>query len=227
MENVVPEVLQVGHATNWVKVWAGNLVTVALRSDGSLWHWGFNPNPAIWQHGRGPKTNCISTPMRISADTNWVDVGLANWTVLALKSDGTLWAWGIYAHWFTGQSDWQAIALSGGFYQVLSKKDGLLWALRAEPAYVPKPLRLARINLNKTVAAFSGSEGDAPIGVVLTRDGEVWTWGQIFDEYTPARSTLQFLASCARRVHFRAAWGDRAPVVRNTPWQLPILDAEY
>ena len=41
--------VQVGSATNWIKVWAGMLETVALQSDGSLWYWGDNPDPAFGQ----------------------------------------------------------------------------------------------------------------------------------------------------------------------------------
>jgi alpha-tubulin suppressor-like RCC1 family protein len=88
--------LQVGSATNWVKVWAGMLETVALQSDGSLWYWGDNPDPAFDMH-----VGNILVPTRISPDTNWVDVGFGPWTVFAIKSDGTLWTWGRNAHVYT------------------------------------------------------------------------------------------------------------------------------
>ncbi len=80
-----------------LKVWAGTLETVAIQSDGTLWYWGDNPNPAFSQEaGR------ISVPTRISPDTNWVDVGFGVYTVFAIKSDGTLWTWGREAHVYTG-----------------------------------------------------------------------------------------------------------------------------
>jgi alpha-tubulin suppressor-like RCC1 family protein len=83
----VPDAVQVGSATNWVKVWAGILETVALQSDGSLWYWGDNPNPDLPQD----EAHAIREPVRVSADTNWVDAGFGAWTALAIKSDGTLW----------------------------------------------------------------------------------------------------------------------------------------
>jgi len=48
-DRIVPAPMQVGSGTNWLKVWAGLLETVALQADGSLWFWGDNPNPAIPQ----------------------------------------------------------------------------------------------------------------------------------------------------------------------------------
>jgi hypothetical protein len=40
-----PDAVQVGTATNWVKVWAGLLETVAQKADGTLWYWGDNSQP--------------------------------------------------------------------------------------------------------------------------------------------------------------------------------------
>lgn len=42
---------------------------------------------------------------------------------------------------------------------------------------------VARIDLDKDVVAYSSS-GDNT-GVVLTRDGEVWTWGNVLGEFSP------------------------------------------
>jgi hypothetical protein len=36
--------VQVGGATNWASVHAGNSYSLALRTDGTLWAWGFNSN---------------------------------------------------------------------------------------------------------------------------------------------------------------------------------------
>jgi alpha-tubulin suppressor-like RCC1 family protein len=60
-----------------------------LQSDGSLWYWGENPNPSFAEN-----VGQTLSPMRVNADTNWVDVGFGVYTVFAIKSDGTLWTWG-------------------------------------------------------------------------------------------------------------------------------------
>ena len=225
--------VQVGSATNWVRVWAGLLETVAQKSDGSLWYWGDNPNPATTQIG--PTSSNICNPMRVSADTNWVDVGFGPWTVLAIKSDGTLWSWGRQAYAFTGvenqslcaapiqvgtNSDWKAISRFGWQYQVLLKKDGSLWSIWAESGPAPRPLRIASVNVPKGVVASAGAGSRVPIGVVLTREGEVWTWGRVLGEHTPGNSALQLMAKLARRLHRNVDWGESQPVAHEDVWQL-------
>ncbi len=137
-----PAPVQIGSGTNWVKVWTGILEGVGLQSDGTLWYWGENPDPAFAQ-GAGQ----IVSPQRISPDTNWVDVGFGVNTEFAIKSDGTLWAWGRNAHVYTGvkdqaldaapvrvgtNSDWQSITdCTGWWCQGLIKKDGSLWFMDA------------------------------------------------------------------------------------------------
>lgn len=188
---------QVGDSTNWTKVWAGHIQTVGLQSDGSLWFWGSFT-------GDSNGTNLFRVPTRISPDTNWVDVCFGYYTVLAIKSDGTLWSWGREANFYTGapddgagnatprqvgtDNDWQACASGGGSYHMFTKKDGSLWALDAtehniiKPAAAYHPIKQEKINLPKEVAAFAA--GGGTFGVVLTPDGEVWTWGIVFGEHT-------------------------------------------
>jgi alpha-tubulin suppressor-like RCC1 family protein len=190
--------VQVGASTNWTKIWAGDIQTVALQSDGSLWFWGSLT-------GDADGTNEFLAPTRISPDTNWVDVCFGYFTVFAIKSDGTLWSWGREANLYTQagdaslnaipmqvgtETDWQSCASSAGrFYHILMKKDGSLLALdasehrriKADSEY--KPVKLRKIDLHKDIVAYTA--GEDSLGVVLTRDGEVWTWGKVIGEHSP------------------------------------------
>ena len=219
--------VQVGTSTNWTKIWAGHIQTVGLQSDGSLWFWGSLT-------GDGQDTNQIPVPTRISPDTNWTDVCFGYFTVFALKSDGTLWSWGREANFYTQapdtslnavprqvgtENDWQSCASSpGGFYHLLMKKDGSFWALDASehrqvnPAAAYQPVKLRRLNLPKDIVAFVA--GEDSVGVVLTRDGEVWTWGRVIGELSP-----------------KDYWGpNRRPIhpesrIIDKPWQLSNIDS--
>ena len=248
--NPVP--VQIGSATNWVKVWAGLLETVALQSDGSLWYWGENPNPAFAQ-GAGQ----ILVPTRISSDTNWVDVGFGPWTVLAIKSDGTLWAWGRNAEVYTGakdtaqnatptrvgtNSDWQSITSSADWWWChgLVKKDGSLWVMDASdgnPNWPPsphKPVQFRRVEFPKAYAAFAAASAHAaaagvhgPIGVVLARDGEVWTWGMVLGDPPTFKSRMQNLAvKIGNLFHRKISPGDPPPIYREQPWQLRNIETD-
>jgi alpha-tubulin suppressor-like RCC1 family protein len=55
--------------------------------------WGYN---AYGNIGNGT-TGSISSPVQIGALTTWSTVGAAEYTTLALKTDGTLWSWGYSA----------------------------------------------------------------------------------------------------------------------------------
>ena len=190
------EATQVGTATNWTKIWAGSIQTIGLQADGTLWFWGSLT-------GDGSDTNRVLLPTRISPDTNWVDACFGYFTMLAIKSDGTLWAWGNEANYYTGLpedngnatpqqvgtgTDWVSCASSPGcLYHILTKKDGSLWALDAsehrwvKPANQYKPLKILPLKVPKNIA--TDTAGGDNIGVVLTREGEVWTWGNVLGEH--------------------------------------------
>jgi alpha-tubulin suppressor-like RCC1 family protein len=72
------------------------------------------------------------------------------------------------------------------FISFFKKKDGSLWALDASEhrtikspnAY--KPITPRKINFNRDIAAYAA--GGDNIGIILTHDGEVWTWGRVLGQ---------------------------------------------
>lgn len=231
--------LQVGSSTNWVKVWANNVNSVGHQADGSLWFWGH----LLLQFG--PKGTNILSPRPLSSDTNWVDVGLGDFMGFAIKSDGTLWAWGADADIFTGapdpalnaqprqvgtNSDWLACSPFANSCLLLMKKDRSLWALddsldqRAKrlgnSAWKMQPVQARRIELPKDIVAFAG--GHHRLGVAVTRDGEVWTWGMALGERSPGDAFVNGLSTFLNRVGIRTRWGQGQPdpVMREKPWRL-------
>jgi alpha-tubulin suppressor-like RCC1 family protein len=80
----------VGYLSSMVAISAGEGHNMALKSDGTVWMWGWN---GLGQLGNGT-TNDAHTPVQVSGMSNVVAISGRGYHCLALKSDGTVWAWG-------------------------------------------------------------------------------------------------------------------------------------
>src|SRR3990170_328103 len=74
---------------------AGSYHTLAIKSDGTLWAWGYNYYGQLGDGASGGG-NYKTTPVQIGTGTNWSQIAAGGYHTLAIKSDGTLWAWGNY-----------------------------------------------------------------------------------------------------------------------------------
>jgi hypothetical protein len=125
--------------------------------------------------------------------------------------------------------DWQTCSSFGTRYHILRRKDGSLWELRA-PDYgsgIPHTgfpaLEFKRLGLQKDIVAFGAGRGG--IGVVLTRDGEVWTWGMAFGERPFQDRLWKFYDEAAARFRVKAPWRTPTPITRREPWPLRNVGA--
>ena len=82
---------QVGTATNWKVISAGRNFTLAIKNDGTLWSWGQND---FGQLGNGFSFGSSDVPNQIGADTDWASIATGDIHSMALKTNGTRWAWG-------------------------------------------------------------------------------------------------------------------------------------
>ena len=127
-------------AADWSSVGTGSYHTIALKVDGTLWAWGRN---ATGQLGDGTTTNRSVPTQESTAAADWSSVSAGSYHTIALKEDGTLWAWGdnrygqlgdgtttdslVPTQESTAAADW--ISFSGGIYHTIAlKEDGTLWA---------------------------------------------------------------------------------------------------
>jgi alpha-tubulin suppressor-like RCC1 family protein len=75
----------------FVAIAAGHLHSLALRSDGTVWACG---NSAYGTLGNGSTGSVNTTPTQVPGLTDVIAIRAAGYTCHALKSDGTVWAWG-------------------------------------------------------------------------------------------------------------------------------------
>lgn len=102
----------------------------------------------------------------------------------------------------------------------MRKKDGSLWELNVPPTF--PDLEIKRLDLQKDVVAFAGGRG--AIGVVLTRDGEVWTWGRVFGEPALQDRLWRFYGETMAGFGVKVAWRQPTPATRPQPRQLRNVD---
>ena len=184
---------QVGSLTNWSKLSVGyGGSTLAIKTDGTLWSWGFNVNGELGLNN----TTAYSSPVQVGALTNWLKVAVNYGTSVAIKTDGTLWAWGQNNGGQLGQgniintsspkqigalTNWSSAVTCQQYSVAAIKTDGTLWAWGYNSAGALGTGNLTKYSSPKQVGAltnwFSIAGGYSAFVAVKT-DGTIWAWGQ-------------------------------------------------
>ena len=131
--------------TNWKQVACGGLHTGAIKTDGTLWMWGYD---GYGQLGINVPTGpygiyTIGSPVQtVAGGTNWKQVSCGGYYTGCIKTDGTLWMWGENSYGqlgtgdrthrsspvqtITGGTNWKQVSC-GGSHAGAIKTDGTLW----------------------------------------------------------------------------------------------------
>ena len=84
--------VQVGTLTTWATAYPIYQSIHVIKTNGTLWAWGDNSYGYLGTSN----TTSYSSPVQVGALTTWASAtkGFPQYTALAIKTDGTLWAWG-------------------------------------------------------------------------------------------------------------------------------------
>jgi alpha-tubulin suppressor-like RCC1 family protein len=198
---------QVGGLTGVVAIAAGDEHSLALKSDGTVWAWGDN---SYGELGAYSTSSCGShsfstTPVQVSNLTNVVAIAAGNAHSLAIRADGTVWAWGDNRDGQLGNTTTQtcygpltdpcsttpvqvtglagATSIAGGYYFSLAvRSDGTAWAWGfngygqlgdGTTTDSTNPVQVSGLTDLATVAVAD----DGITGWARRSDGTVWAWG--------------------------------------------------
>jgi Alpha-tubulin suppressor and related RCC1 domain-containing proteins len=78
--------------TTWKQLACLENSSAATKTDGTLWVWGRNGNGEL---GLNSTATQYSSPVQVGADTDWYKVNGGGDHFMAVKTDGTLWTWGL------------------------------------------------------------------------------------------------------------------------------------
>ena len=91
---------------SWAAFDCGSSSSIAIKTDGTLWRWGEGGFGALGLNQGGSfGANERSSPCQVGTNTNWSKCGAGYNVGLATKTDGTLWAWGLYNSGCLGQNN--------------------------------------------------------------------------------------------------------------------------
>ena len=218
--------------TTWSSISIGddNAHTLATKTDGTLWSWGYNDGGAL---GQGNRTN-YSSPVQIPG-TTWSTAYYAVSVTAAqgsygIKTDGTLWAWGSN-NGNLGQNfpanghrssptqvgtdtTWKSIqgqqSGPGARQAFATKTDGSMWSWGSgsygglgqnNKTTYNSPKQIGTdTNWSSQTYGINSKGG----GVFVKTDGTLWSWGNNAGGYLGHNNTTNY--SSPKQVGSRTTW---------------------
>ncbi len=185
-----------------VAIAAGRSTGAALKNDGTVWTWGENTYGTLGDGNTNVSltSGSSATPVRVIGLTDIVSIALKRSHILALKSDGTVWAWG---HNRNGQfgngeatgdanspgpvpvqvsdiSDPGATIATGYWHSMALKSDGTVWTWGDnEAGELCDGTLINQLTPEKITGLYdlSAIEGGEYQTIALKRNGTVWMCG--------------------------------------------------
>ena len=165
-----------------------------LFSSGGLWLWGTNSSGEL---GDSTVVNKSSPIQTVAGGTNWKQVAFGDAHTMAIKTDGTLWAWGIGTsgelgdntllsksspiQTVAGGTNWRQVSC-GSSHTGAIKADGTLWLWGYNASYgaLGDNTIAGKSSPVQTIAAGSNWRQVSCGGFTTTAiktDGTLWAWG--------------------------------------------------
>jgi alpha-tubulin suppressor-like RCC1 family protein len=174
---------------------AGTGHSLTLRADGTVWAWGGN---AAGQLGNGT-TTASSTPLQVTRlpaarrGANTVAAGGSH--SLAVRADGTVWAWGSNANGQLGNGTTTSSSVpvqvsgltgvvavaAGTSYSAALKSDGTVWAwgqnANGQLGDGTTTQRTTAVRAGATLTGVVRISAGAAHVLAVRSDGTAWAWG--------------------------------------------------
>jgi alpha-tubulin suppressor-like RCC1 family protein len=186
--------LVVGGFTDWCQAAAGSPHSLAVRTNGTLWAWGWGYSGAL---GNNTSTSSRSPVSVVGDFTDWCQVSAGYRSGVALRTNGTLWAWGRNASGSIGDgttvsksspvsviggfTDWCRVS-SGRDITLATRTNGTLWAWgRGSEGQLGDGATTGKSSPVSVVGGFTDwcqASAAHYHSLGLRTNGTLWAWGR-------------------------------------------------
>lgn len=183
----------VSGGTNWKGISTRGLFSFnGIKTDGTLWLMGYNTDGFI---GDNTRTNRSSPVQTVSGGTDWKCASAGAFYTAAIKSDGTLWNWGLNSfgglgnnNLITRSSPVQTISSGTNWKSVSTyqntiaiKTDGTLWLWGSNIGGTLGTNnvinRSSPVQTVSNVTTWKQASAGWFVHAAVKTDGTLWTWG--------------------------------------------------
>ena len=185
----------VGGFTDWKQVEASSGFSRGVRSDGTIWSWGYNGQGQLGTNNTISRNSPVSV---VGGFSDWcqISTGHMSWTH-GIRTNGTLWAWGSNncgqlgdntiinrsspVSLVGGFTDWCRLSGSSFFHSAGTRSDGTLWTWgNNDRGQLGDNTTITRSSPVSVVGGFTdwcqaASGYRHTIG--LRSNGTLWAWG--------------------------------------------------
>ena len=193
---------QVGKDKDWKQIAHCFTLALALKADGSLWSWsyfGADGSHYPWSATSSNSTTTAFEPKQVGTEEDWAQICAGGSHALALKLDGSLWAWGQNERGQLGDGTRKArtepvmISRDGKWKQLTAslftsyalKSDGTIWAWGvgiSSPEKTNDALLARQIGDGSNWVSMAAGEFHL---VAQRADGTLWVFGRYADVVAP------------------------------------------
>lgn len=177
---------------DWVDAGSGACHAAALRGNGTIWSWGTNTRGEL---GIGCTAAITEQRQECTYSSNWSQLSVGGCSTLAIKTDGSLWAWGCNSRGQLGVGDtnnkcvptrettsstWSYVGGADDHTSAI-KSDGSLWSWGwndcGQLATNNKTCASSPVQEISSSSNWSTVRNGTSITTALKTDGSVWSWG--------------------------------------------------
>lgn len=177
---------------NWVQVYAGYVHSAGIKTDGTLWNWGWND----WGQLGDNTVIKKSSPLQVGTAVNWKQVACGSYHTAAVKTNGELWTWGYNAYGqlgdnttvhksspvqtIAGGTNWKQVSCGDLNHIAAIKTDGTLWVWGSNGGQIGDNTTTNRSSPVQTICQGTNWKYVATGGattIAIKTDGTLWGWG--------------------------------------------------